>query len=333
MSGQRNRRPAFTLVELPAVSKRERIAFTLVELLVVIGIIAVLIGILLPALGKARRSGKSASCISNIRQLVMAEMQYVNENKGRFSPYYNGGSPSKFQIEWISQMAPTKTGQFDKVRLCPEAADENMPWHSDDNSKNQPGGAFYCWGPGGQALTDPTEFSNPSNGKGKKLMGSYGYNGFCLRIDDSGNNKTLCQSGQAKIADWLWVPPMKTSHEIPLIFDSTWPTAWPKETDTVPANLYGDVGTPPTSLSIGNNLGQRVCIARHQMAINVGFLDGHVQTVPLPDLWKLKWHRNWDTNHPQIGPTDYPPTSNTPTYGSAVDLNNIRTLIKQRYHG
>src|SRR5689334_24063245 len=122
MSGQRNRRPAFTLVGL----------------LVVIGIIALLIGILMPALGKARKASKTASCLSNVRQLVMAEIQYVNENKGRFSPYYNGGGGSKFQIEWMAQVAPKKTGQFDKVRLCPEASDENMPWHSDDNSKNQP---------------------------------------------------------------------------------------------------------------------------------------------------------------------------------------------------
>jgi len=311
------------------------LAFTLVELLVVIGIIAVLIGILLPALGKARRAGKSASCISNIRQLLMAELQYVNDNKGRFSPYYNGGSPSKFQIEWISQMAPMKTGQFDKVRLCPEAADENMPWHTDDNSKNQPGGAFFCWGPGGQALTDPTEYEgvgSPQSNKGKKLMGSYGYNGYCLRIDDSGNNKTLCQSGQAKIAAWLWSYPIKSSVEVPLIFDSTWPTAWPKETDAVPKSLYSDVGAAP-ALSIGNNW-TRLCVARHGMAINVGFLDGHVQTVPLPDLWKLKWHKGWDPSRPQTGPTDYPviPPDAPATYGTAVDLNAVRTTIIQRYH-
>src|SRR3954447_20778476 len=77
-----NQRRAFTLVELPAVSARERRAFTLVELLVVIGIIAVLIGILLPALNKARENANRTACLSNIRQLTTGWMMYANENKG-----------------------------------------------------------------------------------------------------------------------------------------------------------------------------------------------------------------------------------------------------------
>lgn len=60
-----------------------RSGFTLVELLVVIGIIALLISILLPALSKARASAKSAMCMSNLRTLGQCYYVYANDNKGK----------------------------------------------------------------------------------------------------------------------------------------------------------------------------------------------------------------------------------------------------------
>jgi len=62
-------------------ASRRRHAFTLIELLVVVSIIALLIAILLPALGAARRSAEQAQCLSNLRQIGIAYRTYLDEHK------------------------------------------------------------------------------------------------------------------------------------------------------------------------------------------------------------------------------------------------------------
>jgi prepilin-type N-terminal cleavage/methylation domain-containing protein/prepilin-type processing-associated H-X9-DG protein len=173
---------------------RSRKGFTLVELLVVIGIIALLISILLPALNKVRESSRSVKCLSNLRQLAQGELMMAAERKGYIQPATtysaaNFQDPSRKKFRWradgqIQDWASALSQYVGKKRAV-----ENLMELSTDEIK-----VFQCPSDKGLLFEQPGYwlYADAAFGDlaatGGYLPISYGINADIASISDSSGN-------------------------------------------------------------------------------------------------------------------------------------------------
>jgi prepilin-type N-terminal cleavage/methylation domain-containing protein/prepilin-type processing-associated H-X9-DG protein len=150
-------------------------AFTLIELLVVISLIALLISLLLPALGKAREAGKAAVCLSNMHQFATAMSGYVSDSKG----YFPGDHRQLGPVSWITWAPRLRRYLSDSstVFYCPSSPKEYrwtpiydfQPWQGDATlygyapTERPLQGEEFCYGYNGWGNH---EYSNPHYGLG-----------------------------------------------------------------------------------------------------------------------------------------------------------------------
>lgn len=127
---------------IKAVSPPVRRAFSLIELLVVIGLIAILIGLLLPVISKARESARQVNCLSNLRQVHQVFMAYALAHKDRVPMGYRAGSK-----QWNSMIYSGTAGKMvimgalyveglisqPKIFFCPSENDPRQMFNTPQN--------------------------------------------------------------------------------------------------------------------------------------------------------------------------------------------------------
>lgn len=269
--------------------KRLKAGFTLVELLVIISIIALLMAILMPVLGRAREAGQAMVCSSNIRGISLAGQIYVLENDGKFPPFRMSTRSATDPTVYVNKYGREKP---------------RWPWFFDYGIGPVIDPKPYVTNPGDTFGDSDTlimtndffmcpSFDHPGFDKRDIRNGSYGYNYQYL-----GNSRI--KNGTYKNFPVYQVR-IKRPSETVIVADSR---------GILGEGIHGYTLDPPRlARSVGAEFFARYtkptyqeqhspADARHSGRVNVAFVDGHTEKISLvelgyvldPDGWVIADH-------------------------------------------
>ena len=259
-----------TLPEGRSITMKRRSAFTLIELLVVIAIIALLMAILTPTLNQARKQAKAVACQMNLKQWGLIWYMYTSDNDGYFC---EAGTLGWKRGTWVIALRPqyrTRTG----ILTCPMATKRHP-------NGGEYGGPFNTYVMGGGGYGDRREEC------------SYGGNDWIYKA--RGGEKDI----QARPTEYNWQTiHVSGGNNIPVFADTMWRGGGPWYKNNV--HTHNAIRPPQFDgqwfpHTYGGEM-SHFCINRHNGFVNHLFLDWTVRKVGLKELWKFKWHRQFNVN-------------------------------------
>ena len=259
--------------EIVVVRKK---GFTLIELLVVISIIAMLLAILMPALGKVKEKARDVVCRSSLKQWGLTWGIYTNDHNGYFPDGvdYAGTSGGWARGQWITVLED-EWAKHPKMLICPSATKPNPSGEVWAESYNQ----TYVMGYYGDIDTAL-----------EAEVCSYGMNNWAYNIPGA--------SLQGREAEKHWRNSnVSSASRVPLFIDAMWRGGGP-DYDQGRSGINFMAAPDRNGQWIGYNYEMmHFALDRHNGGVGVLFMDSSVRHVGIKELWELKWHRSYDTNY------------------------------------